>query len=112
MQGMTEHIVDLRGGGPAEGQRRQRGRAEKNAASLVSSLGRAEPPVISQMKKHLVDAIENPRRMSAPLVISHGGKLERFGLEPGFFGDFPHHAFGRRLMNVGPAARQRSICRR
>ena len=40
------------------------------------------------------------------LIVVDRGELQRAGLESRLLGDFPHHAFAGRLIDVGPAAGQ------
>ncbi len=47
-----------------------------------------------------------PRRISL-LVVVDRRELERARLETGLFGNFPHHALARGLIDVGPTAGQR-----
>src|ERR1700733_13130561 len=103
MLGMMEHSVDLRCGGAPQRQRRQ-GIAgkERHLAGLVARTGGASGDLANE--EHLVNGVDVARRVTAALIVAHGRELARPGKKSRLFGDFPHHAFGGRLVDVGPAA--------
>src|SRR5580692_1486764 len=105
---VLKHSLNLCGRGPALGQWRQRiARKERHFAGLVAGAGRA--PYDFADEKQLVDRVEMAGRPIASLVIVDGRQLERLGHETRLFGNFPHDAFGGRLIDVRPAARQRPL---
>ena len=79
-------------------------REERHFAGFVAGARRASHDLADE--EHLVDRVDVPRRISL-LVVVDRRELERARLETGLFGNFPHHALARGLIDVGPTAGQR-----
>src|SRR5579863_4108712 len=103
MLGMMEHSVNLRSGGTPQRKRRQ-GIAgkERHLARLDAGAGGAAGDLADE--EHLVDGVDVAGRVTAALIVAHGRELARPGEKSRLLGNFPHHAFGSRLIDVGPAA--------
>src|SRR5271169_1046063 len=106
MTPMLEHAPDLSWLDPAGGEVGQFVFGEEGDFAGFEARARLASGDLAQ-GKHLVDIERVWRRVAVSAPVPHGAKFDCAGAEPRLFLHLPRDALAGRLVDVGPAARQR-----